>query len=118
MALVYNYLNGLPPSYITELIQPRTTAEGSTEVFIAAAPGRTWSNVSTEGDTASPVLAPKRWNSLTRQIRAQQSFQEFKTLLKYHLFSFGVQSQIGESPQLLSYPVYRACVLRVCCYLY
>ena len=43
--------------------------------------------VCTRGDRAFAVAAPRLWNSLPLHIRAAQSLNVFKSLLKTHLFS-------------------------------
>lgn len=82
----FKCMNGLAPPYLSELLQLHTTARAlrSSNQLLLAVPR---SRLSTRGDRAFSVAAPKLWNSLPLHVRAAQSVEHFKTLLKTHLFS-------------------------------
>ena len=82
---VFKCFNGLAPSYLSELVQPHSTSRAlrSPNQLLLAVPR---SRLATRGDRAFSV-APKLWTSLPFHVRAAQSVEHFKTLLKTYLFS-------------------------------
>ncbi|XP_071806994.1 uncharacterized protein [Asterias amurensis] len=74
------------PSYLSDLIIPYVPARplrSSSQHLLTIPPVRTKSFGSRTFSSAAPQL----WNSLPGYIRSPQSMEQFKTLLKSHLFS-------------------------------
>ncbi|XP_041466248.1 uncharacterized protein LOC121416805 [Lytechinus variegatus] len=90
LLLTYKAFNGLAPSYIKELIQPKTQTtsirlRSSSSIHLQLAPGpRTKTRY---GDRAFCVCAPKLWNDLPVIIRDSPSVDTFKIRLKTYLFN-------------------------------
>ena len=81
----YKAINGLAPSYLTDLIplgsQPRCLRSAD---FITLETRRT--RLCTWGDRAFSAAAPSLWNALPSHIRQAESLPMFKKALKTHLF--------------------------------
>ena len=84
LLLTYRAVNGLAPSYITELVVPYTstrTGLRSADKHLLTEPktSRSW------GNRAFSASAPRLWNSLPIEIRSCSSLCSFKSMLKTHL---------------------------------
>ena len=77
-------LNGLAPSYLSELISlhsPTRTLRASTESLLSVPTCN-----QAFGDRAFSVCAPQLWNKLPQAIKASDNVDIFKKRLKAHLF--------------------------------
>ena len=83
--LTWKRLNGMAPSYITELLSPYTPEHSlrSSDKSLSSVP-RTKSSL---GDRAFSVAAPKLWNSLPTDLRQATSLHHFKSGHKTFLFN-------------------------------
>ena len=89
LLLVYKALNGQAPTYLSELLLPKTqptshNLRSSKDRFLLKIP--VIKTKATLGDCAFSQAAPKLWNQLPIAIREAQSVPVFKSLLKTHLF--------------------------------
>lgn len=84
--------SGLAPSYVSELLQPHTTARAlrSSKELLLALPR--W-KLSAWGDNAFSVVAPKLWNRLPLQMKANNHLRNLKLCWRPIFFIFSVQSQ-------------------------
>lgn len=98
LLFVFKALNGLAPSYITELLSPRSTP-GLSGVFPQSSISP-HSRLQTKGDRAFSGVAPRLWNTLPSLIKSCPTISAFKSSLKTHLFSLAFNSVW---PLLLSY---------------
>ena len=85
LLLVYKSLNGLGPSYLSNLLnlQPDSRQRRSMHVMLLDVPK---SKTKTYGDRAFSVAAARLWNALPVSIRTSGSVTSFKTSLKTHMF--------------------------------
>ena len=88
--LTYYCLNGTAPSYLTESIRWLANIEGqrhlcSLATTLIVLPTR----LSTLGDQAFPVVAPRAWNSLPSAVRATTSLIIFRWGLEAFLYHLG-----------------------------
>ena len=85
LLLVYKSLNGIAPSYLSELLQPQVMREGlrSTTQDQLRIPR---SRLKNYGDRTFQVAGPKEWNSLPFEIRSAKTSPTFKSKLKTFLF--------------------------------
>ena len=89
--LVYKCLNGLAPTYLSELLRytngPRLL-RSSSQNFLAVPRTR----LKTYGDRALSAAAPRLWNQLPPELRDVTSADQFRTQLKRYLFklAYGV----------------------------
>ncbi len=86
LMFVFKSLNGLAPSYLSELLNLNTSGRclRSTKSYSLAQP-RTWLKL--RGDCAFAVVGPRLWNSLPFYLRSLSSVQEFKSKLKSYLLA-------------------------------
>ena len=88
LALCYKSLHDLAPSYMTSMLSYRDPPSDrvtvrNDELHLLEEPiGR----LTTHGDRAFSVYAPKLWNSLPLELRLSSSFELFKKDLKTRLF--------------------------------
>ena len=85
LVLTWRALNGIGPSYIREMLcwyEPPRMLRSTTNSQLIVPRTR----LSTYGDRAFSVVAPKLWNSLPVQLKLSKTLDEFKTKLKTHLF--------------------------------
>ncbi|MDG2555395.1 reverse transcriptase domain-containing protein, partial [Vibrio parahaemolyticus] len=86
LLLVFKCLNGLGPSYLSDLLLPyqpsRTLRSSGTGLLIVP---RVRSE--THGEAAFSHYGPHLWNSLLESIRTAETVDFFKRRLKTHLFS-------------------------------
>ena len=84
LLLTWKSLNGLAPSYISQLLTPYvpTRTLRSSDKLLLKIP-KTFSSY---GDRAFSSCAPKLWNSLPMDIRSCVSINAFKNRLKTYLF--------------------------------
>jgi hypothetical protein len=83
--LVYKCLTGCAPKYLSEHIIPYCPDRDlrSSSLFkVVLPPSRTV----TYGDRSFSVAGPSVWNALPLDVRSAQSFTQFKSRLKTHLF--------------------------------
>ncbi|CAJ1068890.1 uncharacterized protein LOC121950173%2C partial [Xyrichtys novacula] len=87
LLFVFKSLNGLAPSYLSELLHPYTSAQclRSADQLLLEVPR---SKLRLKGDGSFSVAAPKLWNELLLQIRQAPTLSIFKTHLKTHFYSF------------------------------
>ena len=85
LLLVYKCLNGLAPTYLSELLRytnsPRLL-RSSSQNFLALPRTR----LKTYGDRAFSAAAPRLWNQLPPELRSVTSVDQFRTQLKTYLF--------------------------------
>uniref|UniRef100_G3PK59 Uncharacterized protein n=1 Tax=Gasterosteus aculeatus TaxID=69293 RepID=G3PK59_GASAC len=84
--LLKKILNGLSPSYLSELLHVHTPIKAlrSSNQMLLDVPG---SRLKTRGDQAFSVAAPNLWNSLPIHVRTARTIATFKSLLKTHYYS-------------------------------
>ena len=83
--LVHKALNDLAPSYISDLLTPYTPSRclrSSNQYLLSEHKSKL-----RYGDRAFQISAPKLWNSLPLDIRTEKSLNNFKKVLKTHLFN-------------------------------
>ena len=81
----YKALNGLAPSYLSELLdiyRPSLNLRSSGKHLLTTKK----TNTVNYGDRAFSVCAPKLWNNLPLHIRQAKSLSSFKSQLEAHLF--------------------------------
>ena len=87
LLFVFKSLNGLAPSYLSELLEPyvppRALRSANKNLLVELV----GVNKTTRGARAFAAAAPILWNNLPFPIRSAKSINVFKTLLKTHLFS-------------------------------
>ena len=85
LILTYRALYGQTPEYLTDLLKwynpRRSLHSGSKQLFMVPK-----TRLKTFGDTAFSVHAPVLWNRLPGYLRAEMSFDAFKSGLKTYLF--------------------------------
>ena len=83
---VFKALNGMAPLYLSELLHRYipTRSLRSADQSLLVVPK---TKLKTRGDRAFEAAAPKLWNSLPPHVRAAQTLEVFKSLLKTYLFS-------------------------------
>ena len=83
---VFKALNGLAPSYISDLLIPHSAPRSlrSASQNLLCIP---YTRQKTKGDRAFSVAAPKLWNSLPPHIKLSPTTDSFKSNLKTFLFS-------------------------------
>ncbi len=91
LLFVYEALNGLAPSYITELLTFYSTPWSlrSADLELLAVPR---SRFKLRGDRAFAVSAPKLGDSIPLQIRSACSTELFKSRLKVYICSLAFES--------------------------
>uniref|UniRef100_A0A3P8PY01 Reverse transcriptase domain-containing protein n=1 Tax=Astatotilapia calliptera TaxID=8154 RepID=A0A3P8PY01_ASTCA len=86
LLLVFKCLNGLGPSYLSDLLLPykpsRTLRSSGTGLFIVPKV-----RTHTHGEAAFQWYGPRLWNSLLEELRAAENVHVFKNRLKTHLFN-------------------------------
>ena len=91
--LIYKSLNGLAPSYLTDIIfrhESRHPLRSSDQENLVIPKFKTESF----GGRAFSVLGPRLWNALPNEIKTSSSLHLFKKSLKTHLFSIHYDSLI------------------------
>ena len=86
LLLVFKCLNGLGPSYMSDLLlpyQPSRTLRSSGTGLLEVPKVRT----KTYGEASFYYYGPRLWNSLPEDLRAAETVDIFKGRLKTHLFS-------------------------------
>ena len=88
LLLTYKILHGQAPKYLSDLISLRCTSSlrplrSPSTLQLTLGP-RT---ITRYGDRAFSVIAPILWNKLPVHIHNTHSLDQFKTLLKTHLFN-------------------------------
>lgn len=86
LLFVFKALNGLAPSYISDLLSPYSNIRSlrSADQRLLTVRG---SNLKLKGGRAFAVAAPNLWNSIPTSIRLAPSTETFKSRLKTHLYS-------------------------------
>ena len=84
LVIVYKTLHRQSPQYLQNLIQPYTPGAclRSADRGLLTVPF----NRLTVGDSAFSVAGPRLWNSLPSTIRCAKDLNDFKSMLKTHLF--------------------------------
>ena len=85
LLLTHKCIHGSAPAYLRELIQlckPQRTLRSSSTLLLSTPVTRT----KTYGHRSFMHASPSLWNSLPHHIRTVTSENEFKSLLKTHLF--------------------------------
>ena len=91
--LVFKCLNGLAPSYLSELLeiyQPNRNLRSCNKFLLQSK--RT--NFKTLGDKSFSSAAPVVWNALPFYLRSQISLSAFKTKLKTFYFREAFQQEL------------------------
>ena len=86
---VYKCLNGLAPSYLTELVQVKSSDKDlrSNDTLELKYPKLDQKfTTATYGDRAFSVVSRKLWKSIPFTIRNCETVSQFKSALKTHLF--------------------------------
>jgi hypothetical protein len=86
LLIVYKSLNNAAPSYLSELLQPyhpKANLRSGTRGLLAVPKSR----LKSFGDRAFSIAGPTLWNTLPMNIRVASTTQQFKSLLKTHLFT-------------------------------
>ena len=86
LLMVYKCLNGLGPSYLSELLlpyEPSRPLRSSSSRLLVIPKVRTH----THGEASFHFYGPHLWNSLPEELRAAENVHIFKSRLKTHLFS-------------------------------
>ena len=94
-ALTFRCLNGLAPQYLSELLQPVADLESRQRLqwyqllnWLCRA-----CNDPLSANRAFTVAAPRAWNSLPDSLYRLSSLEQFKKLLKTHLFKISFAQQ-------------------------
>ena len=85
LMLVFKSLNGLAPSYLSDLIHPyipRRCLRSANACLVQADP----CNLMSCGGKAFSIIGPNLWNQLPEEIRRSDSLSKFKRLLKTYFF--------------------------------
>ena len=85
LLLTFKAVHGFAPVYIRNLISLSTNRSLRSSNQLALKPGPLV-KTSSYGDRAFAVAAPKLWNNIPPSIRSAVSTNQFKNLLKTHLF--------------------------------
>ena len=87
LLITYKCVHGLAPSYLTDLLKnhvpPRTLRSSSMGLLDPPRQIHT----STYGERAFSAAAPKLWNALPTNVRSAKTVDQFKSRLKYFLFT-------------------------------
>ena len=83
--LTFKAIHGFAPSYICNLVSLSCNPSLRSSNCLTLRPGP-FAKTHFYGDRSFAVAAPKLWNSLSVNIRCANSLQQFKSLLKTHLF--------------------------------
>ncbi len=83
---MFKALNGLAPTYLSDLIQPYAPSRGlrSVDHSLLVAPRV---RLKSRGDRAFSVLGPRLWNNLPLHVRKVQTLSVFKSSLKTYFYS-------------------------------
>ena len=84
--LTHQCLYGNAPSYLKELLTPKTCVRTLRSSFRNQLTEPKW-ELATMGRRAFSTIAPKLWNALPDHLRAPQLVEAFKRQLKTHLFT-------------------------------
>ncbi len=86
LILVFKALNGLAPTYFSDLIQPYAPSRGlgSADHSLLVVPRV---RLKSSGDRAFAVVGPRLWNNLPLHVRKAQTHSVFKSSLKTYLYS-------------------------------
>ena len=90
LILAWRALNGIGPSYIKDLLSwydPSRMLRSTANLQLTVPQTR----LSTYGDRAFSVVAPKLWNNLPVHLKTSKTLDEFKKKLKTHLFGLAFQ---------------------------
>lgn len=86
LLMVFKCLNGLGPSYLSELFlpyEPSRTLRSSGSRLLATPKAGT----KTQGDVSFQFYGVRLWNDLPKDLRAAENVHVFKSRFKTHLFS-------------------------------
>jgi hypothetical protein len=86
LLMVYKCLNGLGPSYLSEMLlpyEPSRSLRSSGSRLLIIPKVRT----KTHGEASFSYYGPHLWNRLPEDLRAAENVHVFKSRLKTHLFS-------------------------------
>ena len=84
--MCYKCLNQMAPSYLSESLKvyvPARHLRSSADETTLIVPNR---NLKSSGYRSLYYLGPRLWNSLKQKIRAASSIDNFKIMMKHHLF--------------------------------
>ena len=85
--LVYKAINGMAPSYLTDLIllkhNNKYSLRSSNELLLTYPLRKSYITL---GDRSFSMAAPKIWNSLPINVKSATSVETFKRLLKTYYF--------------------------------
>ena len=85
---MYKALNGIAPSYISDLLElkPASRYNLRSSIDTPLLKHSNFKSLSTLGDRSFKCAGPKLWNELPKDIRNAMTVQIFKRLLKTYLF--------------------------------
>ena len=88
LLFVYKALNGIAPSYISDLLELKPATRYNLRSFInkLLLKHANFKSLSTLGDRSFKCAGPKLWNELPKDIRSATTVKSFKRLLKTYLF--------------------------------
>ena len=88
LLFVYKALNGIAPSYISDLLElkPASRYNLRSSIDTLLLKHSNFKSLSTLGDRSFKCAGPKLWNELPKDIRNATTVQIFKRLLKTYLF--------------------------------
>ena len=94
LLFVFNAINGLAPSYLSEILTFRNCGRAlrSSGQLLLEVPR---SRLKQRGDRSFAVTAPRLWNKLPPDIRTITDLSLFKSKLKTHFFSLAFNSDQG-----------------------
>lgn len=90
LLLTFKILTNVAPSYLTDLLDlynPRRALRSSSQLLLMQPRSR----LTTRGDRALAIAAPRLWNNLPVEIHTSESIQSFKSRLKPHLFKLAFE---------------------------
>uniref|UniRef100_A0A3Q2V4T4 Reverse transcriptase domain-containing protein n=1 Tax=Haplochromis burtoni TaxID=8153 RepID=A0A3Q2V4T4_HAPBU len=93
LLLVFKCLNGLGPSYLSDLLlpyEPSRTLRSSGAGLLIVPKVRTH----THGEAGFQWYGPRLWNSLPEELRAAENVYVFKNRLKTHLFNLAFTQRL------------------------
>ena len=87
--ITYKSINDMAPEYLSELVSIRKSyrkLRSSSQILLRVPVSR----LKSYGDCAFSVAAPTLWNRLPADIRNASSLENFKSVLKTHLFKVAI----------------------------
>jgi hypothetical protein len=85
LLITFKIINGYAPSYLSSLLEsyiPKRALRSASKGLLKVPRSAT----STYGDRAFSIATPKIWNNLPETIRQAGTINQFKSMVKTHLF--------------------------------